>query len=572
MPVLLALLILVLLAPASPAAAAGDPGAIAFVGPRGDERVLYVRRAGRTVGLLRGLLADPAWSPLGRRIAITRETPETGRAVWIYNLDGTGGRQLTASELAASHPSWAPAGRALVFSAGPTGQRTLHVIGADGSRDRQLTTGPADQHSPVWSAKDQIAFVSAAPGGGKEIYRVPAPGGTPRRLTFKPGADTDPAWSPTGDRIAWVRGNGGIWVMSRWGRDKRRVVNPPGGAEEGVAWSPDGSRLVFAAGPPGLRQIFSVKLDGKGLRPLSLPTSNGEDPDWQSVGHNPVIAASGDIACPPTGRSFNGGLGRPGLCAMRRTSDLLLGPDLWAVLALGDLQYPDGALGDFYLSYGPSWGRLNALARPVPGNHEYLTPGAAGYFDYFGDRAAGPPAAPDGGYYSFDVGSWHVVALNSNCRYVPGGGCERGSAQQRWLERDLLANRTRCTLAFWHHPLFSSLAYEEGRGPRETRALWETLHAFDADVVVNGHQHFYERLAPQDPDGGLDRARGMRGFVVGTGGKSLDQADFRDPNSQAFSGDAYGILELELRPAGYGWRFRDAGPVEFFDSGRGRCH
>jgi hypothetical protein len=566
---LLVLLLLLLLAPAAPAAAPGDPGAIAFVGERGGDRVLYVRSHGRTVGRLRGVLADPAWSPFGRRIAITRETPENGRAVWIYNLDGSGERQLTASELAGAHPSWSPSGRALTFAAGPIGQRTIHRIGADGLRERALTAGPEDQHSPVWSARDQIAFVAPVAGGGEEIFRIPSRGGTPRRLTFKPGADKDPAWSPKGDRIAWIRGTGGIWVMSRWGNGKHKVVNPAGGIEEGLSWSPDGKRLLFAAGRPGRRQIFSVKLNGKGLRPLSLPTSNGEDPDWQSVGHFPVIAAGGDIACDPAGRSFNAGLGRPGLCAMRRTSDLMLQDDLWAVIVLGDQQYPEGGLDDFYRSYGPSWGRLDPIARPVPGNHEYRTPGAAGYFGYYGDRA-GPQAR--GGYYSFDVGDWHVIALNSNCGQVPGGGCETGSAQQRWLASDLRRNAKHCTLAYWHHPLFSSLAYEEGRGPRETRALWQTLHAAGADVVLNGHQHFYERLAPQDPNGNLDRAHGLRTFVVGTGGKSLDQADFRDPNSQAFSADAYGILELRLRPNGYDWRFRGAGPVEFFDSGRSPCH
>jgi hypothetical protein len=362
--------------------------------------------------------------------------------------------------------------------------------------------------------------------------------------------------------------------MSRFGRGARKVIHVPGGIEDGIAWAPDGSRLLFAGGPAGRRQIFSVQLNGKGRRALSLPTSNGQDPDWQSVGHPPVISVGGDIGCPPEGASFNGGLGRPGLCAMGRTSDLLLRPDLWAVLPLGDLQYPDGELAGFYASYGPSWGRLNALAKPIPGNHEYHTPGAAGYFDYFNGVGVRRGRAGDrerGGYYSYDLGDWHVIALNSNCAQVPGG-CDTGSPQQRWLARDLQLHRSHCTLAYWHHPLFSSLAFEEGRGSKQIVDLWETLHAAGADLVVAGHQHFYERLAPQDTNGTLDRAFGIRSFVVGTGGKSLDQADFRDRNSQAFSADTYGILQLTLRPNGFDWRFRGAGPVEFFDSGKAPCH
>ena len=570
-------LLLALLAPAAPAGASGlgENGAIAFVGQRGGDRVVYVRKRGRTVGLLRGAaLADAAWSPFGRRLAVTRELPDSGRAIWIFNADGTGERQLTASENAGSHASWAPGGRQLAYAAGPVGQRRIHVIGADGQRDRAITAGPEDQHSPVWGRKGVIAFVGVTPQG-EDIYTVPARGGTPRRLTDKPGNDTDPTWDARGNRIAFVRGTGGIWVMSRFGNGARRIVNLPGGIEEGVSWSPDGSRLLFAGGPPGARQIHSVKLNGKGRRTLSLPTSNGEDPDWQSVGHDPVIAAAGDIACDPAGRSFNETFGTRRLCRMRTTSELLLRPDLAAVLPLGDLQYPTGSRDAFYASYGPTWGRLRSITRPVPGNHEFRDPGAAGYFDYFNGTGlpfgrAGSRAR--GGYYSYDVGEWHVVALNSNCPQVPGGGCEMGSAQQQWLARDLARHRNRCTLAYWHHPLFTSLASEEGRTPRETGALYQTIYDHGVDVLLTGHQHFYERLAPQDPTGTLDEVRGVRSFVVGTGGKSLDDADFRDSNSRLFDSTSYGILELELRPTTYAWTFRNAGPGFFYDAGSARCH
>jgi len=564
--------LLLLVAPAA-AAYPGKNGSIAFVGNKRGDQAIYVRSGGRTRGFLReGLVADPVFSPQGRRIALTRELPEIGRGIWILNTDGSGARQLTAPELVGSHPTWSPGGRSIAYSAGPHGARTIHLVGADGNRDRLLTAGPADQHDPAWSRGNTIAFVQTNPSG-EDIYTVGVRGGTPRQLTRKPGDDADPAWSPDGRRIAFVRGRGGIWVMNRFGRGERKVVHVPGGPEQGVAWSPDGKRLVFAGGRPGRRQIFTVNLNGKGLRPLSLPLSNGSDPDWRSVGHVPVIAAAGDIACDPTMPSFNEGFGRPGLCAMKRTSDEMLKSDLAAVLVLGDVQYPEGELDYFFRSFGPTWGRLKPLLRPAPGNHEYRTQGAAGYYDWFNGIGVRSGPAGDrerGGYYSFDVGDWHLIALNSNCPHVPGG-CGEGSPQQRWLERDLALRGKKCTLAFWHHPLFSSLAFEEGRGSKETRALWITLQAAGADLVLAGHQHFYERLAPQDSNGNLDEKFGLGSFVVGTGGKSLDQADFTDRNSQAFSADAYGVLELKLRPRSYEWDFRGTGPEEYFDSGRAAC-
>lgn len=573
-----AILALALLAAAAaPApATAGQPGAngaIAFVGERGDERVVYIRKDGRTVGLLRERgLADPAWSPLGLRLAITRERPDSGRAVWILNGDGSGARQLTPSERAGAGATWAPGGERLAYAAGPVGARTIHTIGADGNDDRQLTPGPEDQYAPAWSRRGVIAFVQDG-AGGEDVYTVPARGGPVRRLTSKPGDDTDPAWSPRGDRIAFVRGTGGIWVMNAYGGAARRVAHVRGGIEEGVAWAPDGRRLVFAGGPPGARQVYTVRLDGKGLRPLSLPTSNGEDPVWRSVGHDPVIAAAGDMTCSPVTRAFNGGVGTRSRCAGLRTSDLLLRRDLSAVLALGDVQVPSGQLDYYFRAFGPSWGRLKPIVRPSPGNHDYGTSGAAGYFDYFNGvgRRRGPAGdRRRGGYYRFSLGQWQIIALDSNCTKVPGG-CEAGSPQQRWLERVLARSDAACTLAFWHHPRFSSVAVEGGRSPRRTIALWQTLYDGGADVVLSGHQHFYERLASQDGNGLADPVRGIRSFVVGTGGHSLDDASFTDANSQLLDNTTFGVLELELHPRSYSWRFRGAGPGSLADEGRGVC-
>jgi hypothetical protein len=409
---------------------------------------------------------------------------------------------------------------------------------------------------------------------GEDIWTIRAGGGTPQQLTFKPGDDADPAWSPSGGQLAWVRGRGGVWVMNSDGTHAHRVVHVPGGIEAGVAWAPDGKRLLFAGGVPGSRRIYSVRLDGKGRKALTYPVSDGRDPDWRSVGHDPVIGAAGDIACDPAGGSFRGGLGTPHFCGMMRTSNLLLRPDLSAVLVLGDLQYPDGDLGRFEQSFNPTWGRLGSLLHPAPGNHEYLTQGAAGYFDYFNGPGVRFGRAGDrsrGGYYSFNVGTWHVIALDSNCGEIPGG-CDVGSPEQRWLADDLATHRTRCTLAYWHHPLFSSLANEEGRGSKQTQALWATLYDRGADVVLSGHQHFYERLDPMDQDGDLDREQGIRSFVVGTGGKNIDQADYSNPNSADFDASTFGILQMTLHPGSYSWAFHPTSSDPYADSGQGSCH
>ncbi|MCW2968066.1 MAG: hypothetical protein JWM71_1838 [Solirubrobacteraceae bacterium] len=569
------LLTLAVLPAGADAAYPGRNGAIAFTGTdSAGVQTLFVRGAGGTRGLLKGdAVANPAFSPYGRRIAVTREVPDSGRAIWLYNTDGSGGRQLTVSALAGSQATWAPSGQRLAYAAGAHGERTIHVVFANGAGDRALTNGPEDQYAPDWSHHGTVAFVATEPTGA-DIFTVPSAGGVPRRLTFKPGDDVDPAWGPHGNRIAFVRGRGGIWIMDADGRHAHRVVHIAGGVEQGVTWSPDGTRLLFAAGPARARRIYSVGIDGKGLRPLSLPRSDGRDPDWRSVGHDPVIAAAGDVACAPDGGSFNNGLGTPHFCGEMRTSDLLLRPDLWDILVLGDLQYPDGDLGRFYQSFHPSWGRLKPLLRPVPGNHEYATPGASGYFDYFNGVGVRRGRAGDrtrGGYYSFNVGAWHIVALDSNCAGVPGG-CATGSPQQTWLAADLAAHPARCTLAFWHHPLFSSLASDEGRGSKQTVALWQTLFDAGADVVLSGHQHFYERMQPMDAQGDLDLNRGIESFVVGTGGKSIDHADFRAANSAVFNATTFGVLKLTLHADSYTWRFHPASAEPFTDAGSADCH
>jgi len=276
----------------------------------------------------------------------------------------------------------------------------------------------------------------------------------------------------------------------------------------------------------------------------------------------PVIAAAGDIACSASDRDFNGGAGTATRCHMENTSDLMVGAGLAAVLPLGDEQYNSGTLAEFRGSYDASWGRLNGIARPVAGNHEYVTAGAAGYYSYFG-AAAGDPAK---GYYSYDVGSWHLVALNSNC--PKAGGCGAGSPQESWLRADLAAHPAACTLAYWHAPRFSSA---QASDVGATAALWRALYAARAEVILNGHKHVYERFAPQTPAGAASSSRGIREFVVGTGGEELDDFTTVKPNSEARS-KTFGVLRLTLRQGSYDWRFLPEAGANFTDSGSAICH
>jgi acid phosphatase type 7 len=280
----------------------------------------------------------------------------------------------------------------------------------------------------------------------------------------------------------------------------------------------------------------------------------------------PIVAAAGDIACAPSDGSFNGGNGTAERCRQRHTSDLLVDRGYDAVLPLGDIQYQLGRLEAFRASYEPSWGRVKSITRPVPGNHDYGTPGARGYFDYFNGVSAndGSAGRRGRGYYSFDLGRWHVVALNSNCRQVR---CGRGSAQLRWLRADLRRSGRRCVLAYSHHPRFSS--GEHGDSPR-LRLIFRALTRSGVDLLLSGHDHHYERFAPRRGGGAVDRERGTRQFVVGTGGRSLIPLPGRPDRASGTAIDsAFGVLRLRLRPRGYGWRFASEAGV--LDRGAGRC-
>jgi hypothetical protein len=289
-----------------------------------------------------------------------------------------------------------------------------------------------------------------------------------------------------------------------------------------------------------------------------------------TVSSGTVVAAAGDIACSPSDPNFNGGLGRPGYCHMKATSDLILRMNPAAVLMLGDAQYNSGRLADFNASYDPSWGRFKSKTRPTVGNHEYGTSGAGGYFSYFGDAAT--PRQPGcrancQGYSSFNIGSWHVAVLNTECDRGPGG-CASGSPQDRWLEGDLAAHRTTCTLVIGHKPRWASnSAATTAIGP-----LVQDMYEAGVDVYLSGHSHTYERFAPQTPSGRRDDARGVRQFVVGTGGGFFTGFSTTKPNSEVRKSHVFGVMKLTLGQGGYDWSFVADPSTPFSDSGHGTCH
>ena len=233
------------------------------------------------------------------------------------------------------------------------------------------------------------------------------------------------------------------------------------------------------------------------------------------------------------------------------------------VAAIGDTAYPTGSASDFARCYNPTWGRFKLRTRPAVGNHEYMTAGARAYFAYFGRRST-----PPGGYYSYGLGRWHIVVLNSNCDFV-SGGCGPGSPQLRWLQNDLARHKARCTLAYWHSPRFSSGPH----GSDETmQPIWAALAKAGADVVLNGHDHLYQRFAPLDASGRINRARGIREFVVGTGGGPLYHAVTTIPASRKIITSHWGILRLKLGTNRFSWRFLSTPNGRVRDSGNSGCH
>ena len=265
---------------------------------------------------------------------------------------------------------------------------------------------------------------------------------------------------------------------------------------------------------------------------------------------------SGSPAPPATlvGAGDIGQCGSPAVAATALLIDRISG----VVFTTGDNAYPNGSASNFRDCYEPHWGRHRERTRPTPGNHDYDTGGAAAYYSYFEDNA-GPFGL---GYYSYMAGPWRVVALNSE---IAAGA---GSAQLQWLRSELTASTSRCTMVYWHKPLFSS----GPNGPnRDMREIWRVLYDLNVDLVINGHDHLYERFGPQDPDGRPDPARGIRQITVGTGGGTLYTPITSAPNTEAI-GIVFGVLKLTLSDGSYQWEFLPIPGASFSDGGIGQCH
>jgi hypothetical protein len=304
-----------------------------------------------------------------------------------------------------------------------------------------------------------------------------------------------------------------------------------GGAGDDRLVSRDGARDVLTCGPGSDTAIVDR---------LDLPSPTCEKVVTAATGQSTfVLAGAGDIAGSHDGDE--------------RTALLLDRIDPDVVFTTGDNAYPDGTAADFRKHYAPTWGRYRSVTRPSPGNHDHHTPGASGYFSYFGSRAPGS-------FYSYDLGSWHVISLDTE---LP---VEEGSPQYEWLRDDLAASTASCTLAYWHKPRFTAGRYDD---LKLTTPLWELLHAAGAELVLNGHDHSYQRYPRLDPEGRLDPRRGIRQIVVGTGGAGLYPVR-PDPRRQAAYDEGHGVLKLTLRPGGYDWRFV---PVSgsYSDSGSAAC-
>lgn len=353
------------------------------------------------------------------------------------------------------------------------------------------------------------------------------------------------------------------------------VTAPNTTIDSGPSGVVSNSNATFSFSSSEAGSTFACSLDASAYSPCSDPTSyagladgthtfavratdaaSNADPTpasrtWTitSASGDPILVGAGDIAeC-----------NNPGGEATATLLDSIGG----TVFTAGDNVYPTGSSTQFSDCYGPSWGRHKTRTRPATGNHEYDTANASGYFGYFG-TAAGDPTK---GYYSYDLGTWHVIVLNSNCAAI--GGCGAGSPQETWLRADLAANPTACTAAYFHHPRFSSGSHGSNTA---VQPFWQALYDAGADVVISGHDHMYERFALQDPQGNADPTFGIRQFTVGTGGKSLYSLGTTRANSEVIDNATYGVLRLDLHPGTYDWQFVPVAGGTFADTGTGNCH
>ena len=324
------------------------------------------------------------------------------------------------------------------------------------------------------------------------------------------------------------------------------------GSVEGASGLPPVTDPMILAPVEATREGPADVVNGKALNipPGALPgvpdvaaiVRGASEGSSQAAG---ILLAAGDIAtCSSPGDEATASL---------------LDANAGFIAALGDLTYPDGSTREFAECFHPSWGRHKSRMYPTPGNHEYHQRGAAPYFAYFGVRAG----RPGEGYYSYNIGAWHLIVLNSY------SSTSTTSPQMGWLRRDLAANRMKCTLAYFHRPRFSSGRH---RSSTSAQRFWQALYDAGADVILSAHDHHYERFAPQTPTGVLDNERGIQQWVVGTGGAGFSELGAVEPNSEVRNNTTHGLLKLTLKPASYDWEFVPIAGGTFTDAGTRTCH
>jgi acid phosphatase type 7 len=403
-----------------------------------------------------------------------------------------------------------------------------------------ILTGGATEIRPTLAQSVVPAMTMTADGGlpGDSIFAV--------RSGFSYNANGTLIWLPSSDFISKLRSRSEESL-------RKRSPTPDVPAGDYIVLAKVGSQTAQATFHVGTLSpaTETLPLTKTATKDQSNTTTLGSSSaatatPAQGSGSDAVLLAAGDIAsCSGSGDE-----------ATAKLLDGLQG----TVATLGDNVYDKGTAAEFAKCYDPSWGRHKARTKPAPGNHDYNTPGAAGYYGYFG-AAAGDPTK---GYYSYDLGAWHVIVLNSNISMASG------SAQEQWLISDLKAHPADCTLAYWHHPRYSS-GSTHGSDPM-SQAIWQDLYDARAEIVLVGHEHNYERFAPMDASGAMDKAKGIREFVVGTGGRSHYPFGRILATSEVHNSDTFGVLQLTLHPSSYDWKFIPVAGMSFTDSGSGTCH
>ena len=386
---------------------------------------------------------------------------------------------------------------------------------------------------------------------------------------YGPAVDFDQqgSYSVTISPGFWLKGSTVMLArdLTRWNQDIRNMIAANPDFQLITTWNEWGEGTSVESSVEFGRAYLDALHNNGQTTPTPVPSVSPtpaatSSPTAQAGGSDPTIMAAGDIICDSLTTTSSG-------CQQMAASQVAVDQNPTAALILGDLCHTPSA-NCFNNYYDLSWGRLFSKSFPITGNHEYLVAGAVYYFDYWNGigNTGGPAGDRSQGYYSFDIGAWHMIALNSQCSEA--GGCNSGSPQYTWLQQDLQDHTNTCTLAYYHIPLFSS----GGRANNNMKQIYTLLYANNVDVVLDGHDHIYERFAPQDPNGLADPARGIREFIVGTGGANHTSIATIQPNSEVRNVDTFGALKLTLHPAGYDWQFVPVAGKTFTDSGTTACH